>query len=186
MTDLQMMNDQLTGLIAKGKELRKKEAVFLKSQGINEEIEKATQDREDLIHDLDVAKKERDSLITKKNKAVAEAVADIASKMNEILPVGRAVFDIDDDNGGLLIGWAIDTTVIPYNGLSGGQKQIFDAALAHVLQANIIVLEAAELDQDHILAALEDLGNIDAQVLVSTCHQVSEVPKTFTKVEVPA
>lgn len=182
MTDIQMMKDQLNGLIEKGKDLRKKERVHLKLQGINEEIEKTGQEREQYRQDLEKAKEERDELVKKKKDAVAEAAEKIASKMDEILPVGQAVFDMTD---GLVIGWADGGgKTTPYNGLSGAEKQIFDTALAHVLDANIIVMEAAELDEDHILASLEDLAKTEKQVIVNTCHSVETIPDPFVKVEV--
>ncbi|WP_289020380.1 hypothetical protein [Desulfobacter postgatei] len=181
MCDIKMMQDQVDGLIAKGKALRIKEAVFLKVQGINEEIEKTNQERSGYAEDLEKAKTRRDGLISKKNNAVSEAAGQIAEKMKAVLPVGDAVFDITDSV--LTIGWKVDKKFTPYNGLSGAQKQIFDGALAHVLDANIIVLEAAELDHNHLLASLEDLSKLDAQVIVNTCHPVEVVPEPFVKID---
>lgn len=181
MNDIQMMQDHIAGLISKGQGLRAKEAVFLKLQGINEEIEKTGQERADKQKELEAAKKNLKSLVKKKNDAVAEAAGKIVEKMNTILPAGNAVFDCLD---GLVIGWEDDEGKrTPYNGLSGGQKQIFDTALAHVLDANIIVLEAAELDSDHMAAALEDLAKIEKQVIINTCHPVGTVPEVFTYVD---
>ncbi len=179
MSDIKMMKDQVAGLIAKGKTLREKEAVFLKIQGINEEIEKANQDRDKIKKDLVTAKELKRTLLNKKNAAVAIAAEKITAKMTEILPFGKAVFDCVD---GLKIGWD-DDGYTPYNGLSGCQKQIFDTALAHVLNANIIIMEAAELDSDHMAAALEDLAGVEKQVIISTCHSVEVVPKPFVKTE---
>jgi len=181
MSDIQMMNDQLTGLIAKRKALRERESVFLKAQGINEEIEKTSQERSGYVEDLEKTKARRDDLISKKNNAVAEAAGKIVEKMKSVLPVGEAVFEVTDSS--LLLGWEVDKKFTPYNGLSGAQKQIFDGALAHVLDANIIVLEAAELDHDHLLAALEDLSKLDAQVIVNTCHPVEVVAEPFVKID---
>lgn len=175
MSDIQIIKDQISGLIAKGQELRKKEAIFLKIQGINEEIEKTNLERSETKTKLAKEKKKLKGLIVKKNVAVAGSTEKIAEKMKEVLPVGDAVFDVSD---GLSIGWK-DLDTVPYNGLSGCQKQIFDTALAHVLDSNIIVLEAAELDVDHLAAALEDLALMDKQVIVNTCHPVITHPKAF-------
>jgi len=180
MIDIQMMKDQIAGMITKGEDLRKKEKVFLKAQGISEEIERANQDREKTTKELAAAKEKKKDLIAKKGKAVAGAAGKIVEKLNELLPFGSAVFDCTD---GLVIGWKDEEKFTPYNGLSGGQKQIFDTALAHVLDANIIVLEAAELDIDHMSAALEDFAGIEKQVIVNTCHQVPVVPEAFVKIE---
>ena len=179
--DKQIIQDQITGLIEQGKTLRTQEAIFLKMQGINEEIEKTRQDQETNKESLASAKKSLKSLVSKKNEAVSTSLSKIKDKMNSVLPSGQAAINMDD---GLFIGWEVETGVYtPYNGLSGGQKQIFDTAMAHVLDANIIVLEGAELDNDHMLAALEDLAMLDKQCLVSTCHDVGVVPGEFVKVE---
>ncbi len=180
MSDIQMIKDQINGLIAKGKELRIKESIFLKVQGVNEEIEKTSLERSETRGKLEDARKNKKDLMDKKNKAVAEAAGEISASMNEILPAGKAVFDCLD---GLCIGWEIDGVKKPYNGLSGGEKQIFDTALAHVLDANIIVMECAELDSDHMQAALEDLAGLDKQVILSTCHVVDVVPESFVKID---
>ena len=180
----QILTDQITGLISKGKALRTQEAIFLKLQGINETIEKTKQERGLTQSALLVAKMDRKELIAKKNEAVSASFSKIIDKMNEVLPSGRAAFNLDD---GLFIGWEVDVgegVYTPYNGLSGAQKQIFDAALGHVLDANIIIMECAELDDDHMLAALEDMGAVDKQVLFSTCHPVATVPESFVVVEV--
>lgn len=180
MSDIQMMKDRITGMISQGEQLREKERLFLKVQGINEEIEKANQDRSATAKELKKAKEKKKGLIEKKNKAVAGAAEKITEKMNEVLPIGNAIFECSD---GLTIGWKDGKEFTPYNGLSGGQKQVFDTALAHVLDANIIILEAAELDEDHILAALEDLSGLDKQVIINTCHPVKTVPESFVKIE---
>ena len=182
MNDKQIITDQIAGLIEQGKILRNQEAIFLKMQGINEEIEKTRQDQETNKESLASAKKSLKSLVSKKNEAVSTSLSKIKDKMNSVLPSGLAAINMDD---GLFIGWEVegDGVYTPYNGLSGGQKQIFDTALAHILDANIIVLEGAELDNDHLLAALEDLAGLDKQVLISTCHEVGVVPGEFVKIE---
>ena len=179
MADIQLVKNQIAGLIAKGQELRKKEAVFLKLQGINEEIEKTNGERLETKIKLAKEKKKLKGLVKKKNAAVAESTGKIAEKMKEVLPIGDAVFNVSD---GLSIGWK-DTNTVPYNGLSGCQKQIFDTALAHMLDSNIIVLEAAELDNDHLAAALEDLAKMDKQVLVCTCHLQEIVLDSFVTIK---
>ena len=180
----QLINDQITGLISKGKNLRANEAIFLKLQGISETIEKTKQDRTKTQTDFETAKANKKELIAKKNAAVSASFSKIIDKMNEVLPSGQAAISLDD---GLFIGWEVDIETgvyTPYNGLSGAQKQIFDAALGHVLDANIIIMECAELDDEHMLAALEDMGAVDKQVIFSTCHAVETVPDSFVVVEV--
>ena len=179
----QLINDQIAGLISKGKTLRANEAIFLKLQGLSETIEKTKRDRTKTQTDLETAKATKKELIAKKNAAVSASFSKIIDKMNEVLPSGQAAINLDD---GLFIGWDVeeDGVYTPYNGLSGGEKQIFDTALAHVLDSNIIIVEGAELDNDHLLAAMEDLNDIDKQVLMATCHPVDVVPDGFVLVEV--
>lgn len=187
--DIQAMKDQVNGLIEAGKQLRVKEAAFLKLQGKNEEIEKALQAKTSLEEKHTEAKENLAALLKRKNDAVSKTMSAIAEKMGEVLPVGTAIFERNDDDEnqtrkGFYIGWKVDGKEKPYNGLSGGEKQVFDAAIAHVLNANIIVLEAAELDDDHILAAFGDLGSLEnTQVLINTCHHVENVPEPFIKID---
>ena len=179
--DKQIITDQITGLIEQGKTLRSQEAIFLKMQGINEEIEKTRADQEENKDKLVKAKETLKKLVAQKNDAVEKSFSKIKDKMNKVLPSGQAAIDLDD---GLFIGWEVEVGInTPYNGLSGGQKQMFDGALAHVLDANIIVMECAELDDDHMLAMLEDLAYLDKQCLVSTCHPVNAKPAEFEMVE---
>jgi hypothetical protein len=188
MNDIQTMQQMITGLMQKKKNLQADEAVFLKLSGINEEIEKALQDKQGFETELVEAKKKRDDAKKRKSGAVAGITTEITKKMNEVLPSGEAVFTYEEDDGkrSMKIGWKEGETVTPYNGLSGMQKQVFDTALAHVLDADIIVLEAAELDEGNLANALAELSNLDKQVLVSTCHSLGNItiPDNFTVVEV--
>jgi hypothetical protein len=187
MSDIKTMKEMITGLETKKKNLRANESVFLKLSGINEEIEKANQDKIKHEKELTEAKEHRDNLKNKKSAAVAETTAKIEREMNKVLPSGRAVFAYSQDEEekfNMTIGWNDDKKTTPYNGLSGGQKQIFDAALANVLDANIIVVEAAELDSENLVATLKELSKLDKQMIVNTCHPVNEVPEPFKQIEV--
>lgn len=193
MTDTQTMQEMITGLQQKKKNLQADEAVFLKLSGINEQIEKAAQDSEEYKSELAEAKKKRDDAKAKKAAAVSAITAKIAGKMNAVLPFGEVVFmyeEIESGSRSMIIGWKakkVENTVTPYNGLSGGEKQMFDAALANVLDADIIVVEAAELDDSNLIATLKELSKLDKQVLVNTCHsnvlEIEGIPKNFKIVE---
>lgn len=185
MSDIQMLKDQLEGLIAQGKKLREKEAFFLKLQGINEELEKANQEKAELAEKLAEAKEKRDSLKAQKKDAVSKTAEKIIEKLDSTLPAGNAVFEISEENG-LFIGWNVDKTVKPYNGLSGGEKQIFDTALANVLDADLIIVEAAELDDANLIATLHELGKLEnKQVLVNTCHMPKDsIPEPFVQITI--
>jgi hypothetical protein len=188
MADIETMNQLVTGLRQKKINLEANEKVFLKVSGINEEIEKANQDKAGYDEEITDAKQLRDEAKKKKADAVSETTSKIAKKMNKVLPFGNAVFSyVEDDEGkrSMKIGWKVDDKTTPYNGLSGGEKQIFDAALANVLDANIIVVEAAELDDENLLKTLKELAKLDKQVIVNTCHLIKgEIPEPFTVIEV--
>jgi ABC-type glutathione transport system ATPase component len=182
MTDIKTLKNMAAGLRERQKQLRADEAVFLKASGLSEEIEKAVQERQDLESELAEAKKRRDVAKMRKASAVSKVVDVIAEKMNQCLPFGSAVFDYDEDEDGRRkteIAWDEGERVTPYNGLSGGQKQIFDSALANVLDANIIVIEAAELDPVNLEKTLAELAKLDKQVIVNTWAIPENVPEPF-------
>jgi len=188
MSDIQTMNQMVAGLRQKRQSLQSDEAIFLKLSGINEEIEKALQDKQGHEQELIEAKKRRDDAKKKKAGAIAGITSKIAEKMNAVLPSGESVFTYEEDDGkrSMRIGWKEGKTVTPYNGLSGMQKQVFDTALAHVLDADIIVLEAAELDPKNLEKTLAELSKLEKQVMVSTCHSLEglKIPENFVVMEV--
>lgn len=188
MIDTQIMKDMLAGLESRKKILQENEKAFLKASGLNEEIEKAAQEREGYQVELADAKKKRDGAKARKGDAIAAITSEIERKINEVLPFGKAIFSYNEDDVGnrsMKIGWSDGGKITPYNGLSGGQKQIFDAALALVLDADIIVVEAAELDYVNLDKILHELSKLDKQVIVNTCHPIDfDIPENFTLVEV--
>lgn len=188
MSDIQTMTEMLTGLKAKKTRIEADEKVFLKVSGLNEEIEKAAQERDDYKEDLQAKKLGLKDLKSKKSTAVAETTKAIEAKVNAILPFGTAVFSYsadENDKYNLVIGWKNGNIVTPYNGLSGGEKQIFDAALANVLDADIIVVEAAELDKENLEKSLIELAKLDKKVIVNTWAEIDfDLPEPFVKVEV--
>lgn len=186
MTDIKTMRDMLTGLQNKKKMLEADEKAFLKASGLNEEIEKAAQEKEAYQSELAKAKEKRDAAKAKKKAGVYKAAVEIEKKINQILPFGTAVFAFSEDeseNLKLTIGWKVGGKVTPYNGFSGMQKQTFDAALCNVLDADIIVIEAAELDHDNLFKLLDQLDKVDKQILISTWYPVKAAPDSFTIVE---
>lgn len=188
MNDVKTMLELIAGLNQRKKNLREDEKIFLKLSGINEEIEKASQDKDGYDQELIEAKGRRDLAKKKKADAVGETTSKIVDKMNAVLPDGSAVFSYAEDDDGkrdLKIGWKEGDTTTPYNGLSGMEKQVFDTALANMLDANIIVLEAAELDPDNFQKTLEELSKLDKQVIVNTCHSfMDKIPEPFEIIEV--
>jgi len=183
--DIQILEDQLKGLEAKGKELRANEEIFLKAKGLDETIESSRGDMDRLEIDLIATKEELSELQGKKNEAIQKTAAALAEKMGEILPYGKAVFDIDSD-GNVFIGWETlpDELKVPHHGLSGGEKSIFDSALVYALGCNIIIQEAAELDNDNLSKTLLKLADIEIQSVVNTWFQPSETAEGWNVVNV--
>lgn len=177
--DLAMMKDQLAGLEAKGRGLRAKETLFLKDQGLAEEVAKSQKELEGQRHRLAGLKSTHKDLKHRKRKAVKATATALGKKMGEILPVGSAIFEIGEN--GVFIGWDGPNGKVPYEGLSGGQKAAFDAALCHALDAKLLVVEAAELDPENMRLALEKLAEFPGQVIVNTCHPIpkKDIPKKF-------
>ena len=182
--DIQLLEDQLTGIEAKGKTLRAEEAQHLKAQGLDESIEKAKGKlRSDEVDNINF-KETMAELKAKKAKSISEACIAMQKKMTKLLPGGMAVIHIDDD-GVLLIGWLKEGAKAPvaYHSLSGGEKAIFEAALVHALEADLVIIEGAEMDDNNLNEALIKLSGLKAQVLLNTCHAPAEVPKGWEVVQ---
>lgn len=176
--DAELLRTQIHGLEGNIKTLREREGVFLKRQGIKAQAEKLGQEADDYEQQAKDVKAMHAELVAEKNKALAATTGMIAERMNEALPVGTAIMQITDDQK-IDIRWVIDGILRPYKALSGGEKVSFDCALALALGANIIIQEAAELDGDRMIASLQKLGEIDCQVICSTCHPIAEVPEPW-------
>ncbi len=175
--DIQIIKDQLLGFEQKGKELRDQEKLFHKAQGLDESAEKARAEGAELEYDLEPMKEDLADLKQKKAEAVASSMDALKSRIDEILPQGKAVFDVSD---GVFFGWSINGKVHPFHGLSGGERVIFEGALAHALEADVIIVEAAEIDGKNLVSMLEGLLKIDKQIFVNTCYAPEKLPAGWT------
>ncbi len=177
--DLVMMKDQLAGLETRGKELADEKDLFVKAQGLDEEVAKAQQEVEAQKKRLTGLKATKKHLKNQKREAVEPTAKALAEKIGEVLPVGVAMFEAGES--GVFIGWDGPNGKVPYDGLSGGQKVTFDAALCHALDAKLLVVEAAELDTENMRLTLEKLAEFPGQVIVNTCHPIpkKDIPKKF-------
>jgi cell division septum initiation protein DivIVA len=166
--DIDLLKSQLAGIIEKGKLLRTDEAKFLKAQGLEEECEKAKQEVIDQEAELEKLKAQLSGFVEAKNNAVGKSIQSITEKMAEVLPEGMPVFELTEE--GLIIGWEYDGRYRPYEGLSGGEKVQFDLAMAHVLKAGVLIMEAAEVDNKSLIETMGMLSQVDKQIIISTCH----------------
>ena len=180
--DTAILEQQVSGLEARLKSLRGELALYNQAKGLEEVIEaqraKAAKARKDLTE----AKALLERLKGQKAQAVAKTCEALAGVMGQILPEGEAVMRIEDD-GAVTLAWKRpDGRTIPHAGLSGGQRVLFDAALAHALLGDakhrVLILEAAELDEAHLTLALEHMAatNPGTQIVCNSCHRPESVP----------
>ena len=177
--DTRLANDQKEGIVSRIFQLREKETLFLKDQGINEAILKEQLSLEKTLEDLENAKERRNDLILKKKGLLAESAKKICDKLDEILPFKQAYFNCDDD---FKLGIKNKGKITLYNGLSGSQKATFDAALENLLGANMIMVEGAEIDEKNMQRILDELVESPKQVIINTCHDVATIPAKFHKI----
>lgn len=187
--DLQILEAQISGLAAKIKELRDHEALFLRAGGLDEAKERALSDRVTAERKIATVKQELADLQTKKSESLKATTEALSAKMSEVLPEGRGLFEITDD--GLFIGWEKpDGRRVPWAGLSGGERVLFDLALSHALLGDgekILINEAAELDDERLLETLKHLKSSlpeDVQAIVNTCHAPKGTLEGWTVVEI--
>jgi hypothetical protein len=154
-------------------ELREREKLFIKSQTLQEQADKARTACDKLEDSLEVVKKSRADLKQKRAEILRSALDPLAQAVTSLLPMGRAIIYLDDH---LFIGWENEGRVRPYQGLSGGEKVFFDGALSAAMLKGggqkILVLEAGELDDSNLVATLKKISTShpEAQIIMNTCH----------------
>jgi hypothetical protein len=176
----QELQDQITGLDARLKELRAVKDRFVKAQGLEEESEKARQEIGELEIDLQAVKEELSELRDKKAQSLGTTTGALSDRISEGLPAGRGVMEISEDNE-VWIGWEKEGRRRPYVGLSGGEKAVFGAAMANALLGTgpkTLIVEAGEIDGDQLVAAMERLAGLpeEMQVLLMSWHRPYSKP----------
>lgn len=173
--DINLMGIQLQGLETKGKNLVAQKDLFLKAQGLREQVAEERTKIAGIEKAIAELKEKLTAEKAKKKNSVSETIGAITEKMNAILPDGEAVLDID---GGVSIGWKIGDLVKPYNGLSGGESVVFNGALAHALDSGMIIFEAAECDQERLIDLMANVHGIQKQIIINTWFGPStEIPE---------
>lgn len=183
---LELLQQQRTAIVARGSELRSQEAVLLKAQGLDAEIEKTRTSIADNEVKLAAYKSDLASVATGKREIVKDASAALAEAMGAFLPEGRAVFDVTE-GGGVFLGWEFEPgRTVAVGGLSGGQTVVFASALANALLHNsanpVVVMEAAEVGpeiEDYLTHIAQE--NPRAQVIAATCFPVGDVDGWYVK-----
>ncbi|WP_165175871.1 hypothetical protein [Desulfovibrio sp. ZJ369] len=187
---LQIMEQRVSGLRARMDALRADERLFQRAAGLRTQLEKDRAAVLELASALEAEKKTLDDLRNKKAAAMQATATAIAEKMGQVLPLGRAEFRVDDE-GAVFLGWEIPGHgVVPCGGLSGGQRVMFESALAYALapqgQKNpLILIEGAELGQE-IGLLLESVAtsNVDTQIIACTCHELASISDGWTAAHV--
>ena len=184
MQETKLHEDRITGLQSKIKTLRADKEAFIKAQGIQQEAESLRGEAEKKREEITVLKATNAELITKKNAEVSKGLSSMIAKMKEVLPAGEPVLEVSED-GSVFIGWTRPVgSPVAYSGLSGGEKTLFDAALATALKANILVVELAEVDDMNCTKALDHFNKLEGiQILASSCHRPETLPKDWAVVE---
>ena len=185
-SSLQIMGQRVSGLRTRLDPLRAEERLVQRAAGLKTQQEKDRAAVLALESDLEAEKKALGDLRTKKSAAMQATATAVAQKMGDMLPHGWAVFSVDDE-GGVFLGWEIPGHgCVAYGGLSGGQRVIFDSALAYALvpqgQKNtVILIEGAELGQE-IGLLLESVAtsNVGTQIIACTCHELTSRPEGWS------
>jgi hypothetical protein len=168
--DKQIIEDQIIGITSRITALRKDRDVHVRLQGLNVEAEKLRGEASADAVQIEKEKVVVTVLLAQRQQIVQSTIVGLSKRMVEILPVGRPDISITED-GGVYIGWVRqDGKKVAYAGLSGGEKALFDPALAYALKANVLLQESAELDEERLLESLGKFNGAKVQVVVSTCH----------------
>lgn len=186
--DIEIMTNRIKGLEERLRTLRGELALLQKAKGLDEAAEVQRQHAESCAAQKQELKRALEDLKRKKDRAVAGSCTKLAEAMAAILPDGEAVFRIEED-GKVALAWNREGRVTPHAGLSGGEKVLFEAALAHALLGKaphrLLILEAAELDQDRLAMALGHIAatNPGTQLVINTCHVPAAVPEGWDVVK---
>lgn len=181
-----VIEEQIAALKEYNDKLQEKQILFLKVSGIAESIEKYRAEIVQFEASLEGKKEELSEFKAEKSDAVKDTLIAIQDRITELLPEGNGIVHIEDD-GSFIIGWMLPSKpLVPYAGLSGGQKVIFGRALSNALMGDaknkILVYEAAEVDSSNIRPMLERIqanAEPDTQVIVSTWYAPEVVPREW-------
>jgi len=176
---MELLSAQITGLKEALKELRAKEGTFIRVNTLQTEIEKARSEIGKLEEEATRLKERREEIRSQKAEILKSALDPLAKDITDLLPGGQAVVSLDDS---LFIGWQDGNRLVPYGGLSGGEKVFFDGALCGAMLKGpglkVLVLEAAEVDEKNLNGLINAITvrNPEAQILISTWAGPKEVP----------
>jgi hypothetical protein len=169
-----ILTQQIIGLTARIAQLRATERILLEAVGLEKQVAKEKGIMPDLDANILSAKETLSELHGNQARLIETAFAGFGARMNNALPEGEVYFEFVDDK--VELGWKIKDSRRPFKALSGGERVAFDMALAHALDAGLIVKECAELDKQRLGLVLEKFSEIPAQTIVVTCHAPDQIP----------
>ena len=173
----------LDGMNARRAELEAKSEPLAEIAMVQREIESARMEAEKALADEEAAKPAIEAALQAQQAVVEQAATQLAKRSKELLPYGALC--LMDDGKDLVIAWEkTPATKIQRVSLSGGEKVIFDAALAHALcPTALTVLEAAEVDDTSLMELCSHLEKAEHQVIVCTCHTPATIPEGWTQLD---
>lgn len=184
MNTIEMLQQQESGLKEKLITLRQKQAILNRAAGIEESAVKAKLAADELEEKAKELRETLKNLKIEKAQALESSIDAVKTRLEMFLPYGNAIVTIDE-TGAISFGWSINEIPVPYSGLSGGQRVMFDAALSYALLANakqpVVVLEAAELGSElgSVMGYVQETAPY-AQIIVNTCFPFNSISEEET------
>lgn len=180
MTQTTELGQQLDGLKARRLELETNEKVFIRVQGLNEQVEKARAEIGGLEDDNTSSKESLSELENQRADLIRKPLLEMQAVMKTVMPEGKeAIIEITEDNEvrfGILSTGPAGVVFSPHAGLSGSGEVLFGQALTYALMKNsdhvVLCYEAAELDDRGLMELIKSLHDLEnAQILVNSCHE---------------
>jgi len=133
---------------------------------------------------VEESKKELGELVDKRNRLVAGSCSMTEKKIGEVMTM-QPIFGMSDD-GSLFIGVSDESGHrIPYRGLSGGERIMFDVAISHAVASDsILVTEAAEVDPKNLSMLMDRLLSRNGQTVICAWTKPETVPEGWDVVEI--
>ncbi len=182
--EAKQIEEQIEGLTAKGRGLREKEA---KASGIVQTIEKYGMEIAEYQGELEDLKETLAEHKSQKAEAVKATLISMQEKITALLPEGDGIVHINEK---LIIGWLLpNKPLVPFEGLSGGQKIVFGQALGNSLlgdaKEKLLLYEAGEVDEKNLIALLGciDKAKDETQTAVNTWAKPKAIPKGWNSID---
>lgn len=161
----------IEGLAKRLKNLRAEQGKFLGAQSIDGQIARAQKEINGSRASLVTEKETLAGLKQKKSDGLKFTIISMQEKLSETLPKGEAGVTIEDSS--VSIGWQFIDGFVRYESLSGGEKKIFEQALARTMldKGGVLVYEAAEVDVGNLTGLMKAISSVPYQVILNHHHR---------------